>query len=69
MGLSAAAVIFLGGAINWWIVIPVLYVIKEENTAVFLWANFARYLGVGAMLTGKILLYNIFYYLKKNLLL
>eukprot|EP00026_Physarum_polycephalum_P004347 Phypoly_transcript_04365.p1 GENE.Phypoly_transcript_04365~~Phypoly_transcript_04365.p1 ORF type:complete len:683 (+),score=67.39 Phypoly_transcript_04365:83-2131(+) len=53
VGLATASVMFMGGAINWWIVIPILYATnRSAGSAVELWDTKSRYLGVGAMLIG-----------------
>lgn len=68
VGLSVASVMFFGGAINWWIVIPILYAIDGVSSgsssssgsgsagfaSVDIWDDKSRYLGVGAMLIGGI---------------
>ncbi len=60
VGLNIAVLVFLGGAINWWVAIPVLTWqhggIPADQTAAgyagFLWSTQTRYLGVGAMVVG-----------------
>lgn len=58
VGLNIAVLVFLGGALSWWIAIP-LYAATHglpEGTAVeaasALWSSQIRYLGVGAMCVG-----------------
>lgn len=59
VGLNIATLVFAGGAISWWIAIPIyIYVTGTpvETTAVDLgygiWSSQIRYLGVGAMVVG-----------------
>ena len=59
VGLNIAVLVFLGGAINWWVAIPV-YVGMENvdvsggamSTASAVWGAKTRYIGVGAMAVG-----------------
>jgi putative OPT family oligopeptide transporter len=62
IGVRIAALVFAGGAFAWLIAIPVLSVVHggvrdkpAMEAASALWSTQARYLGVGAMLTGGIL--------------
>ena len=55
--LKIAVLVFLGGAIGWFVGIPLLGIVGVENksaleTAWFLWSGTIRYLGVGAMVVG-----------------
>lgn len=58
VGLNIAALIFLGGVINWWIAIPIAAATSgvdagtATETANALWSSQTRYLGVGAMVVG-----------------
>ncbi len=58
VGLNIAVLIFLGGALNWWVAIPILVAAAgpQEGSAVevagTLWSTQTRYLGVGAMVIG-----------------
>ena len=60
VGLNIAVLIFLGGALNWWIAIPIVAIthgIPEgaadaAAAASQLWSTQTRYLGVGAMVVG-----------------
>ncbi len=59
VGLNIAVLIFVGGALNWWIAIPILAKMQgvpEGVTAVEaageMWSSQTRYLGVGAMVVG-----------------
>ncbi|HZV69911.1 MAG TPA: oligopeptide transporter, OPT family [Saprospiraceae bacterium] len=59
VGLRISFLIFLGGAISWWVAMPIyLYVtgIPQDDTLVAvggnIWSSQIRYLGVGAMLVG-----------------
>ncbi|HEX2253531.1 MAG TPA: oligopeptide transporter, OPT family [Thermoanaerobaculia bacterium] len=58
VGLNIAVLIFLGGAFNWWIAIPLVAATQglppgtAEEAAFGIWSAQTRYLGVGAMLVG-----------------
>ncbi|MBK9983559.1 MAG: oligopeptide transporter, OPT family [Saprospiraceae bacterium] len=59
VGLRISFLIFLGGAISWWVAMPIyLYLtgIPQDDTLVAvggnIWSSQIRYLGVGAMLVG-----------------
>ncbi len=55
--LRIALLVFLGGILSWWIVIPMLLLRHQELTvaaAYQLWSAQIRYLGVGAMLVGGV---------------
>ena len=59
VGLNVAALIFIGGAINWFVAIPILASLQgvsADQSAVAaagtLWSNETRFLGVGAMVIG-----------------
>jgi len=59
VGLRISFLIFLGGAISWWVAMPIyLYItgIPEGDSLVAIgnniWSSQIRYLGVGAMLVG-----------------
>ena len=59
VGLNIAVLIFVGGALNWWIAIPILakmHGVPEGVAAVEaageMWSSQTRYLGVGAMVVG-----------------
>lgn len=58
VGLNIAVLIFIGGALNWWVAIPVLASLgmgpggDPEAAASALWSTQTRYLGVGAMAVG-----------------
>ena len=61
VGLNIAALIFIGGAINWLIAIPIAAIVQgipEVDSAVEaahgLWSTQTRYLGVGAMVVGGV---------------
>lgn len=62
VGLNIAVLVFIGGAISWWIAIPIyLYMnpeVANSGTAVEVgyqvWSSQIRYLGVGAMVVGGI---------------
>ncbi len=60
VGLNIAVLIFLGGAANWWIAIPIVAAMKggvpaggsAADMANQIWSDQTRYLGVGAMVVG-----------------
>jgi putative OPT family oligopeptide transporter len=59
VGLNVAVLIFIGGALNWFVAIPILGLIQgvapdlEPSAAAFaIWSDQTRYLGVGAMVVG-----------------
>ena len=57
VGLNIAVLVFLGGALNWWVAIPLVsagYIRVEpvEPWAWRLWSTQTRYIGVGAMVVG-----------------
>ena len=58
VGLNIASLVFIGGAISWWIAIPIYIAIHgaPHDTAVnigyTIWSDHIRYLGVGAMVVG-----------------
>lgn len=61
VGLNIATLVFIGGAINWWIAVPLVAVAvgvpdgaSAGEAAGALWSEQTRYLGVGAMIVGGI---------------
>ena len=60
VGLNIATLIFMGGALNWWIAIPLLASIQgipagapdAASAAGAIWSAQTRYIGVGAMIMG-----------------
>ncbi|MGH9456899.1 MAG: OPT family oligopeptide transporter [Thermoanaerobaculia bacterium] len=60
VGLNIAVLIFIGGAINWWIAIPIVAAVQGPppagtsavDAAFGIWSAQTRYLGVGAMVIG-----------------
>lgn len=59
VGFNIAVLVFIGGAINWFVAIPILAVLQgvsiDQPAAVAagnIWSTQTRYLGVGAMLVG-----------------
>jgi putative OPT family oligopeptide transporter len=59
VGLNIAVLVFLGGALNWFIAIPIIASMEEwpagmgaAEYAGQLWSTRTRYLGVGAMVVG-----------------
>ncbi len=59
VGLNIAVLIFIGGALNWFVAIPVLASLQGISTDVeaasaagALWSAQTRYIGVGAMVVG-----------------
>ncbi len=61
VGIRIAMLVFLGGAIAWFVAVPIasmghpeLHVLGAYGAATRVWSDEVRYLGVGAMLTGGI---------------
>ena len=59
VGLNIAALVFIGGALNWFVALPILALVNgiaPDESAVtaagVLWSTQTRYLGVGAMVVG-----------------
>lgn len=59
VGLNISLLLFLGGALNWVVFIPILTSMQEVSpeasalaTAKGLWSSQTRYIGVGAMIVG-----------------
>ncbi|MEE9212044.1 MAG: oligopeptide transporter, OPT family [Phycisphaeraceae bacterium] len=59
VGLNIAVLIFLGGAANWFVAIPILAAMQDlpdapaaAGAAHTLWSTQTRYIGVGAMVVG-----------------
>jgi len=59
VGLNIAVLIFLGGAANWYIAIPICAALSDSagdagavDRAYTIWSTQTRYIGVGAMLIG-----------------
>ncbi|MEM1119183.1 MAG: oligopeptide transporter, OPT family [Bacteroidota bacterium] len=59
VGVRIAALVFIGGAISWWIAIPIYMALtgmpeagNEVNAGYDIWSAQIRYLGVGAMVVG-----------------
>jgi putative OPT family oligopeptide transporter len=59
VGLNIAVLIFMGGAINWYVAVPILVAVRgipeglsAVDAANQLWSTQTRYLGVGAMVAG-----------------
>lgn len=61
VGLNVAALIFIGGVMNWYVAIPLVAghtahpdTVSAVDFATSLWKNQTRYIGVGAMVVGGI---------------
>jgi putative OPT family oligopeptide transporter len=70
VGLNIATLVFIGGAISWFVAIPIYYALHAASdpalkavldsgadaaqTAGFIWSTKIRYLGVGGMLIGGV---------------
>jgi putative OPT family oligopeptide transporter len=60
IGRNIAMLVFLGGALNWWVAIPIAAVVlglpgdaeSAADAAGFLWSTQTRYIGVGSMILG-----------------
>lgn len=63
VGIRIAALVFAGGALAWFVAVPLisalqphLYTLSAGAAASRIWSDQVRYLGVGAMLTGGIVM-------------
>ena len=62
VGLNIATLVFLGGALNWWVAIPLVAATagvpdaaaSAGEAASALWSTQTRYIGVGAMIVGGV---------------
>jgi putative OPT family oligopeptide transporter len=61
VGLNIATLVFLGGALNWWVAIPLVAATmgvpdgaSASEAAGALWSTQTRYLGVGSMIVGGV---------------
>jgi len=61
VGIRIAILVFIGGAISWWIAIPAYFAVNgiPEGTSAAdagyaIWSSHVRYLGVGAMVVGGV---------------
>ena len=60
VGLNIATLVFVGGALNWWVAIPIAAATmgapgeSAAEAAGALWSTQTRYVGVGAMIVGGI---------------
>jgi putative OPT family oligopeptide transporter len=60
VGLNIAVLVFAGGALNWWVAIPIVAATlgapaeTAAESAGVLWSTQTRYLGVGAMIVGGV---------------
>eukprot|EP01119_Soliformovum_irregulare_P023112 TRINITY_DN8018_c0_g1_i1.p1 TRINITY_DN8018_c0_g1~~TRINITY_DN8018_c0_g1_i1.p1 ORF type:complete len:670 (+),score=126.27 TRINITY_DN8018_c0_g1_i1:33-2042(+) len=60
MKLRVGGLIFIGAILNWFVIVPILSVVYNDEIpdrepireARYIWMNYSRYIGVGAMLTG-----------------
>ncbi|MBL7140973.1 MAG: oligopeptide transporter, OPT family [Planctomycetes bacterium] len=59
VGINIAVLVFLGGALNWWVAIPILSAsgdaagaVDPAEAAKAIWSTQTRYIGVGAMIVG-----------------
>ena len=59
VGLNIAVLIFIGGAINWYVAVPILVAVRgipeglsPLDAANQIWSTQTRYIGVGAMVAG-----------------
>ncbi len=68
IGPRVAATVFVGGAIGWWVIIPLISLFGQSQTPIFpgtvpvysmdandLWSNYVRYIGAGAVAAGGLL--------------
>ena len=61
VGLNIAVLVFIGGALNWWVAIPIVAALEgvpegkaASAAAGAIWSAKTRYIGVGAMLVGGV---------------
>jgi len=61
VGLNIATLVFIGGALNWWVAIPIAAATlgvpegaSAAEAAGALWSGQTRYIGVGAMIVGGV---------------
>jgi len=56
VGINIALLVFLGGALNWWVAVPILAAgseaVEPQELAWEIWSTETRYIGVGAMVVG-----------------
>jgi len=56
VGINIAVLVFLGGALNWWVAVPILAAgseaVEPQKLAWEIWSTETRYIGVGAMVVG-----------------
>jgi putative OPT family oligopeptide transporter len=70
IGLETSAVMLAGGAIGWWVFIPLIKLYATENLIIFpgtipiaemdavqIWASYVRYIGIGTVAIGGV--YNL----------
>lgn len=82
IGIRIAGLLFAGGVLAWWVLIPLIHLFGESAPAVIypstvpisemsatdIWSNYVRYIGAGAIATGGILsLFKIFPVVGKTL--
>lgn len=81
IGPRISTLMFAGGAIGWWVLIPLIKLFATGDAIIFpatkiigemnaeeIWSNYVRYIGVGTIATGGILsLYKIFPLILKTL--
>jgi putative OPT family oligopeptide transporter len=81
IGPRISTLMFAGGAIGWWVIIPLIQLFATGDAIIFpahkiisemsaeeVWSNYVRYIGVGAIAAGGLLsLYKIFPLIIKTL--
>lgn len=68
IGPRIASLMFTGGAISWWVIIPLIKMFGSGSTIIHpstipvsmmsaqdIWSNYVRYIGVGAVITGSLI--------------
>ncbi len=68
IGPRIAAMMLAGGALSWWVIIPLIHMFGSSQTIIFpseipiekmaaqdLWSNYVRYIGAGAVATGGLI--------------
>ena len=81
IGPRIASFLFAGGAVGWWIFIPLIHFFGQGNVVIYpgeqpisqmsaddIWSNYIRYIGAGCVATGGVLsLFKIAPLIKKTL--
>jgi len=68
IGIRISALLFAGGALSWWVIIPLIHLFGTGDTLIYpghtpisqmssddIWSDYVRYIGAGAIAVGGIL--------------